>query len=379
MDEILKAATIPDLISFAGGLPNPELFPADAIREASDKVLSSDGKTALQYNITEGYGPLREYIAARYYGDHPEVSADNIVITTGSQQALDMIGRLFINPGEGIVFERPGYLGAIQAFYLSEPEFHLVPMLEDGVDVEAAALALASNPEPKLFYGVTNFQNPTGLTYSLDTRERLADALRRHETLFIEDNPYGEIRFSGEKPPGMIDYLGFQAISLGSFSKVLAPAMRMGWLCASHEIVRGIIAIKGATDMHTNYLSQRVLYQFLIDNDFDAHIAATIDVYRDKRDLMLRMLEKCVPAEAGVHWTVPNGGMFTWMTLPEGVAALDLLAAVKERGMYFIPGVPFYVGAADPGTLRLNYSNSTDESIVRGIEILGETIRELCA
>ena len=378
MDEILKAGANPDLISFAGGLPNADVFPVEAIKQAAIKVLDTDGPAALQYNITEGYRPLREYIAKRYYSKHPDVSADNIIITNGSSQGIDMIARLILNPGDGLIMERPGYLGALQTFTMAEPTYHVVPVSENGVDVAAVETVLATaDPAPKLFYSVPNFQNPGGSTYSLETREALAEVLRGRDILFIEDNPYGEIRFAGKTLPNMMDYLGFQVISLGSFSKVLSPGMRMGWMCASPEIIKGIIGVKGGTDMHSNYLTQRILYQYLMDNDFDAHIQRTIDVYREKCELMLGELEKAIPAGFGATWTRPEGGMFIWMTLPEGVRAIDLLACVKERGMYFIPGIPFYVDEPDMRTLRLNFSNSSNERIVEGVRIFGQAISEL--
>jgi len=376
MDEILKAAAIPNLISFAGGLPNPELFPVEEIKAATDTVLTNDGTNALQYNITEGYGLLREYIADRYYPG-TDINADNILITNGSQQALDIIARLLVDPGDSIMFERPGYLGAIQAFHMAQPQYLQVPITSEGVDVAVATKMLADNPDVRFFYGVPNFQNPTGGSYSIETRKTLSKELERTDSLYIEDNPYGEIRFDGEQPPAMMDYLGFQVISLGSFSKVLAPAMRIGWMCASHEIIKAAIGIKGATDMHTNYLTQRILFQYLADNDFDAHIAQTVAVYRAKRDLMLGELEKALPDD--VHFVRSEGGMFTWLTLPKDIKSMDLLQMVKERGLYYIPGIPFYVGTPDEHTLRLNFSNSSDENIVKGIGILGRAIADFRA
>ncbi|MCL2606267.1 MAG: PLP-dependent aminotransferase family protein [Coriobacteriia bacterium] len=376
MDEILKAATIPNLISFAGGLPNPALFPADEIRTAADTVLTNDGTHVLQYNITEGYGLLREYIANRYYPNQ-NVTADNILITNGSQQGLDMIARLLVDPGDRILFERPGYLGAIQAFYMAQPQFLEIPVGQNGVDVDIAAKTLADNPDASFFYGVPNFQNPTGTSYSVETRETLSRELEQSTTLYIEDNPYGEIRFDGDQPPTMMDYLDLQVISLGSFSKVLAPGMRTGWICASKEIIKGIIAIKGSTDMHTNYLSQRILHQYLMDNDFDAHVKRTVDLYREKRNLMLGELSRVLPSD--VSFTQVQGGMFTWLTLPEDIKSMDLLQLAKSRNMYYIPGIPFYVGAPDEYTLRLNFSNSSDENIIKGIGILGEAIKDFRA
>jgi len=373
--EILKAAANPDLISFAGGLPNPGLFPVAEIQAATDKVLSSDGQTVLQYNTSEGYAPLREFIAERYYGGaRNNIGADNILITSGSQQALDIIPRLYINPGDGIIFERPGYLGALQAFDLSEPQYLEAPVTEQGVDVEVYAATLQTNPNIPLAYCNPNFQNPTGASYTLETREALARVLSNYDTLLIEDNPYVELRFSGTQPPSMKDFLGDQVIALGSFSKIFSPAMRMGWICASPDIIKALTAIKSACDMHTNYFTQRILFQYLQDNDFDAHLQATIDIYRSKCALMLNALAEELPSD--VSFVRPEGGMFTWLTLPEDIKAMDLLSVCKERGVYYIPGIPFYASTPNEHTLRLNFSNSSDENIAKGVKILGQAIEE---
>ncbi|MCL2526754.1 MAG: PLP-dependent aminotransferase family protein [Coriobacteriia bacterium] len=373
MNEILKAAANPDLISFAGGLPNPELFPVEEIRAATDKLLSTDGKNALQYNISEGYPALREFIAARYYPGE-DLSIDNILITSGSQQGLDMLGRLFIDPGDGILFERPGYLGALQAFDLSEPRYLEVPVSSEGVDVEVAASILQSHGPIPLFYGDPNFQNPTGASYSLETRLALARVLENYDTIFIEDNPYVELRFAGTQAPSMKSLLGDKVIALGSFSKVFAPAMRMGWVAGPVEIIKALGAIKGATDMHTNYLTQRILYQYLCDNDFDAHIKRTVEVYKAKSELMMKCMQEELPSD--VSFVRPEGGMFTWVTLPEDIKSTELLKVCRERGMYYIPGIPFYASSPDEHTCRLNFSNSTDENIVKGIQIMGQAIKD---
>ncbi|MCL2606188.1 MAG: PLP-dependent aminotransferase family protein [Coriobacteriia bacterium] len=372
MGEILAAAANPDLISFAGGLPNPELFPVEPLREAANTVLATDGKTALQYNTSEGYAPLREFIADRYYDE--DVNADNILITSGSQQGLDMIARLYIDPGDGILFERPGYLGALQAFSLSEPRYFEVPMTDAGIDVEICAATLQVNPGIPLFYTDPNFQNPTGTSYDLAVRESLARIMQNHDTIVIEDNPYQELRFDEKQTPDLKDYLGDQVIALGSFSKVLSPAMRTGWICASTEIITTLTAMKGAIDMHTNYFTQRILFQYLQDNDFDAHIAATVEVYRSKCTLMLDSLAEWMPSD--VAYVRPEGGMFTWVTLPGDVKSIELLDLCKQKGMFYIPGTPFYASDPDEHTLRLNFSNSSDENIVKGVKIFGEALAE---
>lgn len=371
--EILKVTQMRDMISFAGGLPNARLFPTDEISEATQKVLASDGENVLQYSTTEGHPPLRDYIAQRYYGDCG-ITGDNILIVNGSQQGLDLIGKVMLDPGDTVLMERPGYLGAIQAFSVFEPRFLSVKLNLDGVDISELETILESH-SPKLFYAVTNFQNPTGLTYTPQIRERCAAVLKGRDTLMIEDNPYGELRFMGQAAPPMVAYLGDGVVSLGSFSKIFAPAFRLGWICGSAEIIDKLVSVKQASDLHSNYFAQRVLYQYLVDNDIDQHISLIRAAYKEQRDCMVEVLRAKMPSK--VAYTEPEGGMFIWLTLPEGISSMKLLEATLPRNVAFVPGVPFYADTIEQNTLRLNYTNSEADDIERGLCVLAEEIAAL--
>lgn len=373
--EILKVTSRDDIISFAGGLPNPSFFPVDNIIQSSIKVLNNDGPNVLQYSTTEGYLPLRQFIAQRYYADL-DISADNIIITNGSQQGLDLVCKTFIDKGDAVLVEKPGYLGAIQALSMFESKLYAIPLLADGVDEDELYKAL-SLYNPKLFYAVANFQNPTGNTYTKEKRSRVADIMKKYSTVVVEDNPYGELRFKGESLPSMKYFMGDQVIALGSFSKVFSPSMRLGWICASEDIIDKMLTLKQASDLHTNYFSQRVLYQYLQDNDFDEHVNAIIDKYRQQKDFMVKMLKKLFPKD--VVFTDPDGGMFLWVTLPEGMSVIKLLEKAFEKNVAFVPGAPFYIDAeSDPGnTFRLNYTNTSEDEIERGIERLVEAMNEI--
>lgn len=373
--EILKATVNPEVISFAGGLPNPKFFPAEEIAAASSRVLHEDGETVLQYSTTEGYQPLRQWIADRYAQKSGlSVSPEDILITNGSQQALDLIGKVFLNPNDTVLLEKPAYLGAIQAFSVFEPQFVPVSLREDGIDTEELAQTL-NRCKAKLFYTVPNFQNPTGLTYTAENRRQLANTLQSHNTILIEDNPYGELRFLGKDQPNMKTFLGDPCILLGSFSKIFAPAMRLGWICACPAIMEKLVTVKQAADLHTNYFSQRVLFQYLQDNDLDAHIRRITQAYKQQRDCMVENLRRYFPAD--VQITEPEGGMFLWMTLPEGISAMDLFERASARNVAFVPGNPFYVDADSVNTLRLNYTNSDNKEIESGIHRLAEALSEL--
>jgi 2-aminoadipate transaminase len=373
--EILKVTVDPKVISFAGGLPNPLSFPVDEIGAATQKVLKDDGNNVLQYSTTEGYLPLRQFIAARYYRRFGlNIGEDEILITNGSQQALDLISKIFLNKGDDVLIERPGYLGAIQALSIFEPSFHTVPLLDDGVDLDCLETVLKKY-NPKFFYAVPNFQNPSGLSYSPENRKKAADILKGHDTIFIEDDPYGELRFLGTDAPSMKIFLGEAAILLGSFSKIVAPGMRLGWICAKPEIMEKLIVAKQAADLHTNYFSQRVVHQYLADNDIDLHIGRIREMYKAQRDCMAGMIGRYFPNE--VKCTKPEGGMFMWVTLPEGMSSLELFETASKENVAFVPGDPFYVDESNVNTLRLNYTNSDEEAIEEGIKRLGRSIKEL--
>ncbi len=373
--EILKVTENPQVISFAGGLPNPKLFPVKEIGEATIKVLDESGDSVLQYSTTEGFLPLRQYLAGRYLKNRGlVVDPDEILITHGSQQGLDLIGKVFLDQGDGVAIERPGYLGAIQAFSMFQPQFHSVPLLDDGVDLTALAATLREH-RSKLFYGVPNFQNPSGITYSGQNRRDLADILKQRDTLFVEDDPYGELRFIGNDLPSLKTYLGDRAILLGSFSKIVAPGMRLGWICAAREIMEKIILAKQAADLHTSFFAQRVIYQYLAGNDIDSHIARIRETYKRQREAMVSAIERRFPD--GVKYTKPEGGMFLWVTLPEGISSLELFDLASRENVAFVPGAPFYTDGGGADTLRLNYSCSDEATIEEGIGRLGEAIKTI--
>jgi 2-aminoadipate transaminase len=375
--EILKVTVNPEVISFAGGLPNPASFPVEEISEAARDVLREDGGNALQYSTTEGYLPLRRKIAERYdkrFG--LKVNAEEIMITTGSQQALDLIGKAFLNKGDPVLMERPGYLGAIQAMSIFEPDFQTVSLKEDGVDLTSLNSVLTEHA-PKIFYTVPNFQNPSGLTYSGENRKGVAELVRKHSTVLIEDDPYGELRFIGRDIPPIKTYLGDQSVLLGSFSKIVSPGMRLGWVCACPEIMEKLIVCKQASDLHTSYFTQRVVDRYLADHDLDEHIRKIKVMYQTQRNSMVEAVKRYFPSE--VRYTEPEGGMFLWATLPEGMSSVELFQLASKSNVAFVPGDPFYVDATNTNTLRLNYTNSNESEIEEGIKRLGSVIRELMA
>ncbi|MDW7733190.1 MAG: PLP-dependent aminotransferase family protein [Methanolobus sp.] len=375
--EILKVTEQPEIISFAGGLPNPGLFPVEAIAAASAKVLSEEGVSVLQYSTTEGYLPLREFIAERYYKKSGlRIEPGEILITNGSQQSLDLIGKVFLNKGDRVVIEQPGYLGAIQAFSIFEPEFRSVPLLEDGIDTELLDSALDEGPA-KLFYTVPTFQNPSGTTYSLEKRKAVANILRKHNVVCVEDNAYGELRFVGEDLPTIRNFSD-DTILMGSFSKIIAPGLRMGWICAKREIMEKLLVAKQAADLHSNYLSQRIIHQYLLDNDIDEHILKIRDAYGKRRDLMVGLMTEHFPDT--IKYTTPEGGMFVWVTLPDGISSMDLFDLAIKENVAFVPGSPFYTeDGIGNNTLRLNFSNSDFVQIEEGIKRLAGCLERLTA
>jgi 2-aminoadipate transaminase len=372
--EILKVTEDPSIISFAGGLPNPRSFPVEEVAAATAKVLKEGGEGALQYSTTEGYLPLREYIAKRYARYGIKADASEILITTGSQQGLDLMGKIFLNKGDTVAVERPTYLAAIQSFGMYEPEFVDIPLQDDGIDVNAMAGAIAG---AKLLYTVPSFQNPTGITYTREKRRQVAEALKDSNIVFIEDNPYGDIRFMGEDLPPMKYYLSGDVITMGTFSKTVSPGMRLGWLYGSGETMDKLITAKQAADLHTSYFVQRVVYQYLADNDVEKHIKKIQGMYKVQRDAMVSAIERYFPE--GVEYTKPEGGMFLWVTLPGGISSTDLFDMAIKQKVAFVPGQAFFVDGSGQNTLRLNYSNSDEAQIDEGIRRLAHVARELMA
>ncbi len=370
--EILKVTAQPSIISFAGGLPNPAAFPIPEIAAAASKVICEAGPSALQYSTTEGYLPLREWIAARYKKRMDmDVDPADILITTGSQQALDLVAKVMVNAGDTVVMERPGYLGAIQALSIFRPAWRSVSLDPDGPKLDELDRALDG---AKLFYAVTSFQNPSGLSYSEEKRAAVADLLRKHGTFFLEDDPYGELRFTGQALPPVFKQRRENSMLLGTFSKVAAPGFRLGWIVAPHEIMERLVIAKQAADLHTSSIDQMIVHRFLADNDFDAHVAEIRAMYGKHCQAMQEAIAKHFLKNVAV--THPEGGMFLWVTLPEGISASELLKRAVDCKVAFVPGEAFYVDGTGKNTLRLNFSNANPETIAEGIKRLGECITD---
>lgn len=372
---ILKAASEPDVISFAGGLPNPISFPQEALLASMERIVKSYGSQVFQYSITAGLPELRQYIADRYHRVFGlNLTIDNIIITTGSQQALDLIGKVLLNKGDGVIVEKPTYLAAIQAFSMQQPAFYPVALTEEGMHPEELEEAIRNSI--KFIYAIPNFQNPTGLTYSAKNRERIYEILKKHEVVFIEDDPYGDLRFEGERLPYICAGKLPDSILLGTFSKTVTPGMRVGFLISENkELLKNISIAKEASDLHTNIFAQYLLWDYLKNNDLDTHIAKITELYKKQAHAMTQAMDQYFPPT--VTYTRPRGGMFLWVTLPEGVSAMSLFAKALEQKVAFVPGDPFYTDAKNVNTMRLNYTNADSETITEGIRRLGNLLREL--
>lgn len=371
---ILKVTDAYDVISFAGGLPNPISFPIDELKQSVNDAIDANGAKVFQYSTTQGYLPLRQYIADKLNNKQSNLNytAEDVLITTGSQQALELISKVLLNKGDGVVIEEPGYLGAIQAFTLREPSFYGVTLETEGLNVEQFKDAL-KQPNVKMVYTVPNFQNPTGLTYTKERREEVFEAVKDQDVIFIEDDPYGELRFTGEHLPYIAAGKMANSVVLGSFSKTVTPGMRLGYiLTKNHELLNHVETAKQATDLHTNIFAQYILHQYLTNNEYEAHVEKIIALYKTQADAMLAAMEKYFPPY--VKYTKPEGGMFVWVTLPEGVNALDKFTEAMEKKVAFVPGNPFYTDKESVNTLRLNYTNATPETIEEGIKRLAEIL-----
>jgi len=375
--ELLKFAEMPDIISFAGGMPAPELFPIEELKEVAAKVLDESGKQALQYSSTEGYGPLREIIASeRMKAAGVNVNADDILITSGSQQGLDFSGKIFLNPGDTVICESPSYLGALNAFRAYQPKFVEVEMDDDGLIIDELEKALKENPDARFIYTIPDFQNPTGKTLALDRRKKMVELAVKYNVPIVEDNPYGELRFEGEKIPAIksFDTEGI-VIYLGTFSKTFTPGLRLGWVCASPEILRKYLIVKQGADLQTNSMSQRVAAVFMQMHKLDEHIEKIKAVYSKRKNLMLETMDKELPSTCS--FTRPSGGLFTWVKFPEGVQSTDVFKLALEEKVAFVPGDSFYPNGGDKNHGRFNYSNMPEDKIVEGIKRLGKVLRAL--
>ncbi len=371
--EILKLIENPKIISFAGGLPAPELFPVEEMKAVSKAVLEEDGEKALQYSSTEGYLPLREKIAKRMEEVGVKTTADNILITNGSQQGLDLSGKVFLNEGDIVVCESPSYLGAINALKSYSPGFVEIDTDDEGMDMEMLEKVLKETGNIKIIYVIPDFQNPSGRTWSIERRKRLIELANEYDLPIIEDNPYGELRFEGERPPSIkaFDTQG-RVIYLGTFSKIFCPGLRVGWTLGDGEVLQKYIFVKQGADLHTSTLTQREINKFLEIYSIDAHIEKIKKVYRKRRDVMMGAIKKHFPEE--VRYTYPQGGLFTWCELPEGMDAKEVFKKSIEENVAFVPGGSFYPNGGNENTFRLNYSMMSEEKIQEGIRRLGQVL-----
>ncbi|MEQ9365718.1 MAG: PLP-dependent aminotransferase family protein [Leptospirales bacterium] len=377
--EILKIAADPAIISFAGGLPNPAMFPVAEIAQAAADVFQGAGQSALQYANSEGLPALREWISERYHKIHGlEIPVDEILITSGSQQALDLLGKVLIDRGHPVIVEEPAYLGALQAFAMYEPRFHHIKLEADGVDVDALerlpivadapGAANALRPAP-LFYSTPDFQNPAGVTCSAEKRRRLAKLADR--LTIIEDNPYGELVYDEAERPPLLRSLDDRVILLGSFSKIVSPGIRVGWVCAKRPLYDRLVIARQAADLHTSGLTQMMIARYLADNDLDLHIRRLREAYRANRDCMLDALGEFFP-DGAIETQRPGGGMFLWCRLMQGVSSEALFHQALRENVLFVPGTAFYLdndSAGDPYK-RLNFSNADPEKLRAGVQRL---------
>jgi 2-aminoadipate transaminase len=376
--ELLKLTQRPEVISFAGGLPAPEIFPVERFREACQQVLTTNPSIALQYGPTEGYRPLRELIVAHMARYGILATVDNILITSGSQQALDLIAKLLINRGDRILVESPTYLGALQAFDLMGAEYVTVPTDDDGLQTDEMERALRSGP--KFMYILPNFQNPGGTTLSRPRRDELVLLSDKYGIPIIEDDPYGQLRYEGEHIPPLVvldrtnllrdnGYLLGNVIYLSTFSKVLAPGLRLGWIVAPPDVITHLVQLKQSTDLHTSSFTQMVAYEVARDGFMEEHVKLIRRVYKERRDAMLEALHNYFPPE--VSWTHPHGGLFLWVTLPSGIDTMKLLDTALRQDVAFVPGEPFFPSGQESGShMRLNFSNAKPEQIREGIRRL---------
>ena len=371
--EILKVAAQPDIISFAGGLPAPELFPVEAVRAASDQVLTRDGRQALQYGPSEGFVALREWIAEEMRGRGVPSQTGDILVTSGSQQVLDLVGKLFLDTGDVVLTENPTYLAAIQSFQTYEPRFVPVPTDSHGL-IPSELPRLIREHRPKFLYTIPNFQNPTGLTLSLERRQQLARIAAEHNLTVVEDDPYGRLRYRGDDiaPVKHWDEAG-KVLYVSTFSKTIAPGLRLGWVAAPPEVFSRLLILKQASDLHTSSFDQRVAHAYLTGNDTHAHLQRIRAAYGERFGVMHEALAEALPAD--YRWTSPDGGMFLWVTGPEGSDSIHLLRRSLEEKVLFVPGRDFFPAAGATNHFRLNFSNSTTERIREGVRRLGALCR----
>jgi 2-aminoadipate transaminase len=374
LDELFRVSADPSIISFAGGLPSSALIDCQGIAQATNSVLEDDACAALQYTTTDGYLPLREYIAERYRTRLGiGATAEEIQMVNGSQQCLDLFAKIFLNPGDHVGIERPGYLGAIEAFSLYEPVISAVPLDNDGLDL-AVFENVVKKEQLKFFYGIPNSQNPSGRTYSQENRKAVAEILQSTGTVFFEDDAFGELFFDGKPRLPVKKYLPDQTVISGSFSKIIAPGLRVGWMYAPKEILKQFNIAKQAADLHTNFFCQKILHRYLMTCDLDARLRTIAAVYRRNCRLMCDLLDDLLP---GLTHTNPEGGMFLIVTLPAGISSGRVFDEGIARKVAVLPGNPFFVDGGGDDIIRMNFSTASEEQIIEGVRRLARVISSL--
>lgn len=370
--EILKDSSKPGVINLAGGLPAPELFPLEQIKEACIRVIDNHGPNALQYSLTTGVPLLREYIAKRISSGGPEYSPDSIQITAGAQQGLDILGRVFLEPGSVVLTEEPTYLGAIQAFSFYKAKFISVSTDSHGMLPDELEKKIVDH-HPTLIYLVPNFQNPSGITMSYQRRKEVIELARKYDIPIVDDNPYGELRYEGEHVPSLKSMDREHVIQLGTFSKIISPGLRIGWIAAEPQVIALCERMKQATDLHTNTFTQYVIYEFARGGGLEEHIEIMKKSYGRRRKVMIDALR--THFNDGTTWTEPEGGLFLWVKFPQGISSSKLLPEALKAGVAYVPGKYFYSAVPDDSTLRVNFCNATEENIVEGIKRLAGVVK----
>lgn len=372
---ILKVAGSPDVISFAGGLPAPELFPVDQLKQVTDEVYDESGRQALQYSTAIGDPQLREQIVKRMARQGVQTTTDNIMISTGSQQSIDLTAKMFINPGDTVIVEKPTYLCALDVFRSYGAHIVGVEMDDDGMRIDQLEAAVAENPNTKFIYTIPNFQNPTGRTMSADRRARMIAIADKYNIMIMEDDPYGAIRFAGDDIEPVKFYDDHErVIYLSTFSKILAPGLRLGWIVAEKSLIKKFTLMKQSADVHSDNLTQHIVAKYMVEYNIEDHINKIKQVYRKREAVMMQAIETYFPS--GVNYSHPEGGLFIWVEVPGNVDTKALFDTCIKHNVAFVPGEPFYPDKVTPGTFRLNYSNMSEDQIKAGIKRLGSAIKE---
>ena len=371
--EILKITERPDIISFAGGLPAPELFPIEDLKKACQAVLENVGPRSLQYSVSLGVPPLRKFLSERLSQKGVAITEENILVTGGSQQGLDLVGKMFLDKGSVVICESPTYLGAIQAFNVYNPHYITVEMDKNGMLTDQVEDKI-KRYKPRLIYVVPNFQNPSGITLSYERRKHLVKLAEEYYVPIIDDNPYGELRYIGKDVPSLKSLGKDLVIQLGTISKIISPGLRIAWIVAPTEVMTKFERLKQGADLHTNTFAQYVVAEYVKDGRLDRHIEEIKTAYGERRGVMIKAMQEYFPEN--VKWTEPEGGLFLWVQLPQEISATDLLQEALKQKVAYVPGKPFYPYEDKDNTLRLNFSNASPEMIIEGIKRLGKVFKE---